>query len=66
MSKGACGCCEHGNEHSGSIKSDVIIDLIGDYQLLYEVGRLYIVQCIVFFYITNIVVQDKLFGVNDT
>jgi hypothetical protein len=35
MSTKTCGCCEHGNEHSGSIKGDVIIELIGDYQLLH-------------------------------
>jgi hypothetical protein len=35
MSTGTCGCCEHGNEQSGSIKGDVIIEFIGDYQLLH-------------------------------
>jgi hypothetical protein len=27
------GCCEHGNEHSGSIKGEELVDQLSDYQL---------------------------------
>jgi hypothetical protein len=28
------GCCEYGNENSGSIKDRIFLDHLGDYQLL--------------------------------
>jgi hypothetical protein len=27
------GCCEHGNEHSDSIKGEELVDQLSDYQL---------------------------------